>query len=357
LISYLKFCSLPFHLRRQNRFSLLLCVSPGTQFTTIGALFNTAFTATDVAVMPGNRNTVATVGYGNGIQLWDVTPTGATPRPLTKALINNVYEGESLAWGDATHLYSNDEGLSPSQIHRFTISATSFAETDTTYLDAVVGRIKYSGGLIFSDSGGVVDPSPIPPDTPRLVGRLLSGGSSAADTSINRAFFLNQNSYDVTSRLISAFNVARLVPDGSLQLDNLDGDAFDLIRWGNNGLAFRTATDFWGSGHGRVIMLRGSFVLPLSSTPNPKPSISTLSPASITFPAANTWVTITGLNFVPGSVALWSGAQRTTQFVNSRSLRVAIPASDLAKPSAAQIIVSNPAPGGGDSVVKILTVK
>jgi hypothetical protein len=202
----------------------------------------------------------------------------------------------------------------------------------------------------------VVDPSPIPPNTPRLVGRLTNSTSLAVDTNINRAFSLGENTYGLNSRLVSAFNVARLVPDGSLQLDNLDGDAFDLIRWGSNGLAFRTAKDFWGNGHGRVIMLRGSFVLPPSPTPNPVPQISALSPASISSPAINTWVTVTGVNFVPWSVAYWSGSERTTQLVNSTTLHVAIPASDLAKRGTAQIIVSNPVPGGGNSKAAILTV-
>ena len=71
-----------------------------------------------------------------------------------------------LSWGSATSLYSNDEGLSPSSLHRFTVGKTSFAETDSTYLDAVDGKITYSGYLIFSDGGGVVDPSPASPTPP-----------------------------------------------------------------------------------------------------------------------------------------------------------------------------------------------
>jgi hypothetical protein len=338
--------------RRMN----LTNLTAGTQFTTVSPLFG-AFTASDVAVMPGNRDAVATVGYANGIQLWDVTSTGATARPLTRALVNDVYEGSVLAWGSPTSLYSNDEGLSPSTLHRFTVDPTSFAETDATYLDAVGGKITYSGGLLFADGGGVVDPSPAPPDTPHLVGRLMGGGSSAVDTSINRAFFLDQNSYNVTSRVISAFDSTRFLTAGSVQLDNLTGDAFDLIRWGGDGLGFRTATDFWGNGSPRIVLLRGSFVLPPSSTPNPVPSISALSPASVVSPGGNSWVTITGSNFVPGSIALWNGVARTTVFVNSGNLRVAIPAADLLTPRTAKLRVSNPVPGGGKSAALTFAVK
>src|SRR5207302_47546 len=83
--------------------------------------------ASVLAVMPGDPNVVATVGYSDGIQVWDVTNSGATSRPLTKGLVNDVYEGSVLAWGDSTNLYSNDEGLSPSSFHRFVVGSASFA--------------------------------------------------------------------------------------------------------------------------------------------------------------------------------------------------------------------------------------
>jgi trimeric autotransporter adhesin len=339
--------------RRMN----LTNLTAGTQFTTVSPLFG-AFTASDVAAMPGNPNAVATCGYSDGIQVWDVTNSGATPRPLTKALVNDVYEGSVLAWGSAANLYSNDEGLSPSTLHRFTVGSTSFAETDASYLDAVGGKITYAGGLIFSDGGGVVDPSPAPPNTPQLMGRLVGGGSSAVDTTINGAFFLDQNSYGLTSRVIKAADSTHFLTVGSVQLDNLTGDAFDLVRWGGNGIAFRTAKDFWGNGSGRVVLLSGYFVLPPSSVPNPVPKASSLSPSTAAAPGSNTWVTITGSNFVPGSVALWNGSQRTTVFVSSGQLRVAIPAADLAKSGTAnKISVSNPALGGGGSAALTFTVQ
>jgi hypothetical protein len=328
----------------------LTTITPGTQFPTVSTLFG-PYTASDLAVMPGNPNVLATVGYSDGIQVWDVTNTGATARPLTQNLVNDVYEGSVLAWGDSTNLYSNDEGLSPSSFHRFVVGNTSFAETDSTYLDAVNGAITYAGGLIYADGGAVVDPSPVPPVTPKLVGRFFSpgGGYHAVDTATNRIFFLSTNSYGVTTRIISAFDTSHYTLDQTTELDSLTGDAFDLIRWGADGLAFRTAKDFWGNGSGQVILLHGSAVLPRSSTPNPVPSIALASPGTLTAPAGNTWITITGSNFVPGSVAQWNGSARSTIFVNSGQLRVAIPSSDVATAQTVNIQVVNPAPGGGTS--------
>jgi hypothetical protein len=334
-------------------------MTAGTQFTTTNPVFNSAFTASDISVMPGARDTVATCGYANGIQVWDVSNSGAAPRTLTRGLINDVYEGSVLAWGSQTQLYSNDEGLSPSSFHRFEVSSTSFAETDSTYLDGVGNKITYAGGLVYSDGGGIVDPSPAPPNTPQLFGRLMpvAGGSSAADASINGVYYLDQNNYGVASRVLSSFDAKRLLPTASVELDNLTGDAFDLTRWGGDGLAFRTAKDFWGNGTGRVVLLRGAFVLPPALVPNPKPSAATLSPSSVTSAGPNTWVTITGSNFVPGEVARWNGSPRTTQFINSGRLRVAIAVADLATPKTTTIRVANPGPGGGSSGTLTFTVK
>lgn len=324
-----------------------------TPFTTTSPVLQTPFTASDLAVMPGNNSVLATVGYSDGIQVWDVTATGATPRTLTKSFANDVYEGSVLAWGDSTHLYSNDEGLSPSSFHRFLVGPTSFAEEDSTYLDAVDGRIAYSGGLIFADGGGVVDPSPAPPNTPRLVGRYSSGGVSAADASINRVFFMTQNNFSTDTTSIEAFDASHFTPAGTMILP--PSDANDLIRWGADGLAFRTSVDFSGQGTPQVVILRGFAVLPRSLTPNPVPSVASASP-SVTAPASNTWLTLSGSQFVPGAVAMWNGSARTTVFVNGGLLRVAIPAADLATHQTATIQVVNPSPGGSASGTLNLTV-
>jgi hypothetical protein len=176
------------------------------------------------------------------------------------------------------------------------------------------------------------------------------------DTSINGAFFLGGNNYGQTSQVITAADPTHFITTGSVELDNLPGDSFDLVRWGGNGLAFRMATDFWGNGSPLVVLLSGSFVLPPSPVPNPVPAPVSLSPSSAVSPG-NTWVTTNGSNFVPGSVALWNGSQRTTVFVNSGQLQVAIAAADLVKAGTAKIKVVNPTPGGGTSKALSFTIQ
>jgi hypothetical protein len=56
-----------------------------------------------------------------------------------------------------------------------------------------------------------------------------------------------------------------------------------------------------------------------------------------------------GANFVSGAVVNWNRSPRTTTFISARELQAQILASDVAKPTAGYITVTNPPPGGGVS--------
>jgi hypothetical protein len=79
----------------------------------------------------------------------------------------------------------------------------------------------------------------------------------------------------------------------------------------------------------------------------PVPVLGGLGPSSATSGGAALALTVTGGNFVPGSVVRWNGADRATTFVSASQLEAAIPAGDIATPGTAQVAVFTPAPGGG----------
>jgi hypothetical protein len=60
-------------------------------------------------------------------------------------------------------------------------------------------------------------------------------------------------------------------------------------------------------------------------------------------------LTVYGANFVMGAVVNWNGQARSTTFISARELQAQILASDVAKPTAGYITVTNPPPGGGKS--------
>lgn len=100
--------------------------------------------------------------------------------------------------------------------------------------------------------------------------------------------------------------------------------------------------------------------MPSNPTPNPVPTVTSISPSSIVAGSGDTWVTLNGSGFVPSSQAtIYLIYDRVTKFVSSTQIQVLMTAADLEYPVygyGLQINVHNPAPGGGYSQAMYLTV-
>ena len=89
---------------------------------------------------------------------------------------------------------------------------------------------------------------------------------------------------------------------------------------------------------------------------NPVPSLASISPSTAAAGGAAFTLTVSGSNFVNGSVVQVNGSSRSTAFVSGTQLSASIPASDLASAGTLSITVVNPAPGGGASAALPLVV-
>jgi YVTN family beta-propeller protein len=87
----------------------------------------------------------------------------------------------------------------------------------------------------------------------------------------------------------------------------------------------------------------------VNPTPNPTPTVATISPNSTMAGGAAFTLTINGTNFVAASMANFGGSAPSTTFVNSTQLTATIPASSVASTGMLAVTVINPAPGGGTS--------
>jgi sugar lactone lactonase YvrE len=90
---------------------------------------------------------------------------------------------------------------------------------------------------------------------------------------------------------------------------------------------------------------------------NPLPGALSLSPSTV--PAGiktATTVTVTGTNFLGGSIALFNGSARPTSVITSTQLTIQLTVADLANVGTATITVANPTPGGGTSTGATLTI-
>ncbi len=82
---------------------------------------------------------------------------------------------------------------------------------------------------------------------------------------------------------------------------------------------------------------------------NDVPVLTSISPNSAITGGSAFTLTVNGTNFISGAVVKFDGASRATTFVSSTQLTANILASDIDTVGTYNVIVTNPAPGGGDS--------
>jgi peptidoglycan/xylan/chitin deacetylase (PgdA/CDA1 family) len=83
--------------------------------------------------------------------------------------------------------------------------------------------------------------------------------------------------------------------------------------------------------------------------PNPVPGLTSLDPSTAYVGGDAFTLTVTGSNFIDGSVVRWNNSDRATTYVSDTQLTASISAADIASIGTAKVKVFNPAPGGGTS--------
>ena len=100
-------------------------------------------------------------------------------------------------------------------------------------------------------------------------------------------------------------------------------------------------------------------VFTVAVAPNPAPTVSALSPASVTVGSGAQTITVTGTNFLSNSTVLFNGTARTTTFVSGTSVTFGVTTNDLLNTGTATVAVQTPANasgGGGTSSTVNLTI-
>ena len=315
----------------------------------------TQFAARDLAVAPANDNLLAIdTGAFSGKGLFDISGSTGTMRPN----LTGAYNGSNLAFANASTLYSYDSDTTGAEFYRWTVTSTGLTLNDNTGytlngIGGFAGAYGLVNGLVYGFAGGVADPSPTPPmqlgqfavNVAQGSGQSIEGTGVAPDPALGRVFFLGETLAGTANPVLLSYDSGKYV---LLDMEQFTGAAqgMDLVRWGRDGLAWHTSNNgaFGNStpGSGQVFLMRGPFVLPEWSTVNPTPGLASALPSSTTAGIGNLNLTITGSNFVPGAVLTWNGSERSTTFVDSSHLIVAIPVSDVSKAGTATLAVNNP---------------
>lgn len=99
----------------------------------------------------------------------------------------------------------------------------------------------------------------------------------------------------------------------------------------------------------------GSVITVAPPEASPIPTISRLSPSSAVTGGQGFRVTVSGANFADGTIVLWNGVQRYTEFISATELRAYISAADITSAGTSQIRVVSPA--GKESATASFTVQ
>jgi trimeric autotransporter adhesin len=324
----------------------------------------TQVAARDLAVAPGNDNLLAIdTGSFSGDGLMDISGSIGTMRPN----LTGPYTGSNLAFADGSTLYSYDNDTTGAEFNRWTLTSSGLARlgTDMTGytlngIGGFSGSFKLANGVVYGFGGGVANPTTTPP---KQLGQFyvssalgssqsIEGSGVAPDPASGRVFILGETLAGSANPVLLSYDSSRYVMLSSQQFTGLPS-GLDLVRWGRDGLAWHTSLGFpFGgtSGTGKIILMRGPFVLPAWITANAVPAMTSVSPANTTAGSGNLMLTVAGSGFVQGAVVRWNGAERTTTFVDSAHVTVAIPASDLSQSGSATVDANNPGSGNSNSI-------
>ncbi len=171
----------------------------------------------------------------------------------------------------------------------------------------------------------------------RVPARATVGGASFTLTVTGGSFLpssiVRWNGADRTTTFVSSATLTAVIPTG------------DLTTPGSATITVVTPAPGGGtSGSASLLVL------------NPAPSVTGLSPSVVTAGGAGFTLTVTGADFLPGSVIQWNGATRATTYVSPTTLNATIAAPDLVLAETVAITVVTPAPGGGTSAAASLAV-
>ena len=230
--------------------------TPGLKFT-LGSSYDGLNYAGDMAVLPGNPSAVAIArknldSYTRGVVIYDdgvQRPTVISDGPYGI----NVIESSA----SASTLY----GSSGTDLTRLAVSASGVSIVNTTpNLIGSAGDMKFDNGLVYASNGRILNP-----ETQAIVGTFSGVGSGALvvpDSTVGRVYFLTGSGSAWTLRAYDSNNFLQV---GILSIPGVSGTPSSLVRWGANGLAFRTSSN-------QVFIIQTSLIPSSEPIPGPTPT-------------------------------------------------------------------------------------
>ena len=308
--------------------------------TTFGSAtsLTAAIPASDVSTAGPRTVTVFNPGPGGGASngvTFTVTPMNPVPS------VSSLNPNSATAGGAGFTLTVSGTGFVPNSVVRWNNSPRSTTFVNGTSLSAAIP----AGDIASAGTAAVTVLNPAP------------GGGSSNSVSFT---IIAQN----PAPSIGAVDPTSTIAGSGAFTLTVTGSGFipsSVVQWngsnratsfanGNRLTASIPASDVAGAGSASVTVFNpgpggGSSNEVAFAIINPAPVLASINPTSATAGGPAFTLTVSGSNFVSGSVVRWNGSDRPTTFGNSAQLSAAIPASDITAVGTASVTVSNP--GGG----------
>jgi len=266
----------------------------GVQFTLGGStgIYNPPYTASGLAALPGQPNSVAVYGSNGVVTIFD----SGVARPKTSTGLSTYFSSNSgaLTFGtSASTLYLAAYAVG-NYVYQLTVDSTGITGYKQLNSSAAGSTIQYDNGRLYTPNGLVTDPT-----TGATLGQFSTTASYStslspasgpiySDSSLNRAWVVVNNYGGSTVQLIG-YDETTFLPVATIGVNGIgaiasslgsSGTPADLVRWGQDGLAFHTQT--------QLFLLHGSVVKDTSSTPADL-QVTTQLPATVTTGTAFTY--------------------------------------------------------------------
>ena len=308
--------------------------------TTFGSVtsLTAAIPASDISTSGPRTVTVFNPGPGGGTSN-GVTFTVTPPNPVPS--VSSLNPNSATAGGAGFTLTVGGTGFVPNSVVRWNNSPRTTTFVNGTSLSAAIP----AGDIASAGTAAVTVLNPAPG----------GGGSNSVSFTI-----IAQN----PAPSIGAIDPTSTVAGSGAFTLTVTGAGFipsSVVRWngsnratsfanGNRLTASIPASDVAGAGSASVTVFNpgpggGSSNEVAFAIIIPAPVLASINPTSATAGGPAFTLTVSGSNFVSGSVVRWNGSDRPTTFGNSAQLSAAIPASDITAVGTASVTVSNP--GGG----------
>jgi hypothetical protein len=207
---------------------------PGLQFP-VGSGSSGPLFVGDMFVLPGTADSLAVFrrsqgGSSENAAIYD----SGVRRPTTTSF-------SSLAFIEPSPTSAVIYGSGSGNAYRLTVTASgvTIAATYSGVFSGSTSDSRSDGNLLFGQSGRLVDP-----ENGVILGTYTMSQTSSnlvsPESGIGRVYFLTTVSGQT---VIQVFQKDTFLPLGTIPIPGVSGTSSSLIRWGQNGLAFRTSTN------------------------------------------------------------------------------------------------------------------